>query len=261
MAFRSDPRRNPMALGARPDGNGGVKRRGRPSLWPPFSPPAAGIFFHPLRGDFSLPCGAAFGFPSGSLPFPPTAESFRHPDRPAAGRVWRTAPWMPGGEAFRDPSAAKRSPLTSAAGCAIMIAVRGEHGPGPLRKKPPSPNGGGPPSFFSVSPLTGRLRRAMMPSGRPVRASQPDGSGNSREIPPGPKGKRRLRVRGRFSLCPGRGPFFRLRPRPGASVGRGRAGRAAMPPHALPGRGGPPRRPSVRSAGGPQAQRCPQKAF
>ena len=48
-----------------------------------------------------------------------------------------------------------------------------------------------------------------MISGRPIRFSQPDGSGNSREIPPGPKGKRRLRVRGRFSFFSPRNRRFR----------------------------------------------------
>ena len=61
-------------------------------------------------------------------------------------------------------------------------------------------------SFFF---LTKRSFRAIMISGRPIRFSQSDGSGNSREIPPGPKGKRRLRVRGRFSFFSPRNRRFR----------------------------------------------------
>ena len=57
--------------------------------------------------------------------------------------------------------------------------------------------------------LTKRPSRAIMISGRPIRFSQSDGSGNSREIPPGPKGKRRLRVRGRFSFFSPRNRRFR----------------------------------------------------
>ena len=57
--------------------------------------------------------------------------------------------------------------------------------------------------------LTKRPSRAIMISGRPIRFSQSDGSGNSREIPPGPKGKRRLRVRGRFSFLSPRNRRFR----------------------------------------------------